>query len=308
MIAVIMAASLCACSGQAADNKDKETQAAQETAAQETTVQEAAEAGTAASQIANPMTEYASLEEINEIAGGKLAAPADKEVTDEKFWIIDAGDYKIAQYDFTIDKIPYCYRFADGVVVDISGVYEGEGTLFEDNDHFDEQFKNYDGGKAGRYFTDGGQYVLIAEDEGKLDFVDFQNMGIELFNIASESESESDEESAASPFDGSWYEEIAGRASMNVFVDGDQAQFDVNWANSAAEVYVWEFTGTINDEGVVEYKDGVKYSLLFDEDGNGERTDLSDTNSGTVSLLEDGKLLWIDNESENPEGTVFVHD
>lgn len=306
IIAVLMAASLCACSGQAGKNTEKETQAVEETAAADTTAQEAAAASTGGSQIANPMTEYASLEEINKITGGKLAAPGGKDVLDEKYWIIDAGDYKIAQYDFTIDGIPYCYRFAKGVVVDISGIYESEGTLFEDNDDFDEQFKSYEGGKAGRYFTDGGQYVLIAEDEGKLDFVDFQNMGIELFGIASDSESA--EETELDAFGGSWYEQIAGRGSMDVYVDGDEAQFMVNWANSAAEDYIWEFTGTLNDEGVIEYTDGVKYSILFDEEGNETRTDLSSTNSGTVRIQEDGNLLWIDNESENTDGSVFVRE
>lgn len=306
ILAVCMAAALCACSGQPAGTAGQNTGTAAkaDTAA---AAQEAATAKTAAAaQIANPVREYSSLTEINEIAGGKITAPADAEVTDERYSIIDTGDYKIAQYEFTLDGVEYCCRFANGIVEDISGIYVGEGTLFADNTDNGEEIREFDGGMAARHFNLDGQYILMAKDNGKLDKEAFEKTAEQVFEAAYVANG--DDETMIDLVEGSWHEAIAGRAVMEITADGDKAQFKVNWPNSASEVYIWEFTGTLAKDGGIEYSNGKKYSLVFDENGSEEKTDLSENNSGTISFNEDGNLLWIDNESENPEGTVFVRD
>ena len=189
---------------------------------------------------------------------------------------------------------------------DISGIYVGEGTLFADNTDNGEEIREFDGGMAARHFNLDGQYILMAKDNGKLDKEAFEKTAEQVFEAAYVANG--DDETMIDLVEGSWHEAIAGRAVMEITADGDKAQFKVNWPNSASEVYIWEFTGTLAKDGGIEYSKGKKYSLVFDENGSEEKTDLSENNSGTISFNEDGNLLWIDNESENPEGTVFVRD
>ena len=292
LVAGLISAALCACSGQPSPDED--------TPAEEQTAEDAASDEIVG--MANPITEYGSLAEINEITQGKLSHPPVMGVSDEDYSIIDCGEYKVAEYDFKVNGIPYCYRFANGVVEDVSGIYVDGGTLFTSDDAAD-RIKEYEGGKAVRHFTTDGQYVLSVKDDGVLDNNTFRGIAEELFSQTAEADGYG---YGLDPFIGNWYEEIAGRGQMTVTVDGEKAVFDVVWANSAAEVYKWEFSGTVNEEGVIEYTDGRKYSAVFDQAGNETVNELSSTNSGTVSIDENGNILWIDNESAYTEGTVFV--
>ena len=160
----LLALALCACSAPAED-------AAEETAEE-------------SAGLANPVTEYGSLSEINEITQGKLAQPAAMAVTDETYKIIDAGDYQIAEYGFSVNGTPYTYRFASGITADISGIYAEGGALFADEDSDSDQIKEFEGGKAVRHFTPDGQYVLTVMDDGALSAEDFQAIADELFTSA----------------------------------------------------------------------------------------------------------------------------
>lgn len=278
----------------------QKTQPANESASTESTP---AESSAAAESIASPVTEYESLDEINEITEGKLSKPAVMGVTDESYCIVDCGDYKIAQYEFAANGAPYTFRFANGVVEDISGIYDGDDTLFAASAENSNEYKDFDGGKAGRYFTLDGQYVLSIMDGGEMDMDTFQSIADELFSMT---DVQDDYNYDADAFNGDWHEEIAGRGMMSVTAADGYAEFTVDWANSAAETISWKFAGSVDENCVINYTDGVKISTVYDEYGNGTETVLSKENSGTVSINEDGNILWIDNESENEEGSVFV--
>ena len=74
----------------------------------------------------NPITEYGSLEEINDIVGMKLAHPPVMGVTDERFSIIDAGETKIAEYVFKVAGVEYDFRGSPSFDGDISGYYTAD--------------------------------------------------------------------------------------------------------------------------------------------------------------------------------------
>lgn len=287
----LLTAGLSACSGQSSQDEEAPAEQSAEENESEDSV-----------GMVNPIKEYASLEEINEITQGKLCHPPVMGVSDEAYSIIDCGDYKVAQYDFSVNGIPYCYRFANDVADDISGIYANGGTLFAADDA-DHEVKEFDGGKAIRCFTTDGQYVLSVNDAGALNEDAFRSIAEELFSFTVEADSYGYDLDA---FIGSWYEQIAGRGLMTVTADGEKAVFNVEWSNSASEVYRWEFAGTVNEEGVIEYTDGRKYSAVFDQAGNETISELSDSNTGSVRIDENGDLLWIDDESAYKEGSVFV--
>ena len=108
-------------------------------------------------------------------------------------------------------------------------------------------------------------------------------------------------------YEGSWFEEIAGRGSMDISPSGDGKYYvQVSWASSAAELSSWEFTAIYDSAtGDLVYDDGSYQSILFDENG-GETVTEEKSVSGVLHLVEENKLEWTDNAFGVTEPSVFV--
>lgn len=85
------------------------------------------ETTTSAQRMVNPITEYASIEEINELVGCKLGGPGVMGVTDQSYCVIST-DQPIAQYSFSMNG-NNCTMRAGKTTEDISGVYYSGKTL-----------------------------------------------------------------------------------------------------------------------------------------------------------------------------------
>lgn len=124
----------------------------------------------------NPMTEVASLDEINAATGCNMTKPGVMGVSDEEFYTIASGDYTIGEYRFTIGGVNYTLRAA-ATTEDISGVYVGEGTAFpEVKDGID--IVETDEVKLARWFNLNGQHILYAE--GEIDSETFAGVAEEI--------------------------------------------------------------------------------------------------------------------------------
>ena len=163
----------------------------------------------------NPMTECASLEEVNEAVGGELCGPAAMGVTDEAYFVIDCGSYQIGEYRFKVNGCDYTMRCAKAKE-DISGIYlngqdvtafsgiriaaEGEETADGAAANADETFVLDSGSgltisdsgmqsvsddtyKCARWFVDDMQYVLTVNAGGALDDETFSSIASEFVNI-----------------------------------------------------------------------------------------------------------------------------
>lgn len=84
-------------------------------------------AGEGSAQIPNPMSEKASLDEINSAANTNIQRPG-FDVTDESFFTITTDDMVVADYRFTLEGVEYTLRGAN-TAEDISGVYGDTGSL-----------------------------------------------------------------------------------------------------------------------------------------------------------------------------------
>ena len=127
-------------------------------------------------QMTNPLVEYTSLEELNELTGAKFYRTGNAEVTDEQYFIIGG---EIADYRFTADGVPYMWRFAMQTDMDISGAYTEGGTAFAMQlDKTDLTFAE-DGVLAARWCTGEGQYTLAAGG-GEVNEEAFRTMATEL--------------------------------------------------------------------------------------------------------------------------------
>lgn len=127
----------------------------------------------------NPITEYTSLEELNDATGCNFVKPGVMGVTDEEFLTIKNGDGVIGEYHFTINGVAYTHR-AGATTEDISGYYvNGETAFGEAKDGI--EYLTIDDVKLARFFDLNGQHVITAlgeiEDETFAGIVEeIQNM------------------------------------------------------------------------------------------------------------------------------------
>ncbi len=106
---------------------------------------------------------------------------------------------------------------------------------------------------------------------------------------------------------GDWYEEIAGRGTMEITSSGDgKYDVEVTWGDSAAETDEWHITATLDSSsGDLTYDDGSWQQVLYDDNGNGTVEDQK-TVKGVLHLTDDGKLEWTDNAYDTSDPSVFV--
>jgi hypothetical protein len=108
-------------------------------------------------------------------------------------------------------------------------------------------------------------------------------------------------------YEGSWYEEIAGRGAMEIGPMGDGKYFvEVNWGSSAAEMASWRFTALYDSaSGDLTYDDGSYQMITFDESGNETVTEEKSVH-GVLHLNDEGKIEWTDSAYDSDEPSVFV--
>ena len=135
------------------------------------------------SGVPNPMTEYTSLDEINEKYGVHLHGPAAMGVNDESFFGIEGSTYGLAEYNFAIGGYEYCFRGTQDTFEDISGLNTGNGTAFASEIQGQPQpdaFYADDDYKSARWYIGTKQYVLTVKDGGEMDQADFETIVEEL--------------------------------------------------------------------------------------------------------------------------------
>ena len=109
---------------------------------------------------------------------------------------------------------------------------------------------------------------------------------------------------AGEDFAGTW---VCGRANITITKEGDGFRCVVDWPNSAAEVYRWEYLCTFDGMGLSSEETGVKRDLIYNETGIESETVLFEDGAASFSLTPEGKLTWIDFKEypDNPNGMEF---
>ena len=131
----------------------------------------------------NPWVDYESLEEINNEVGCNLCKPAAMGVSEEHFAVGDMGEYKMAQYQFSIGGYDYNFRCAP-TTEDISGIYdEYVQEAFAEPGGGNVELVESDTYKVARWLTIDGQYVLSVMDNGEMELDTFDGIAQEMFTL-----------------------------------------------------------------------------------------------------------------------------
>ena len=163
-IFVFVAAAICtaALSLTACATKPAESTTTTPESTSTSTTTETAEDATDNTQLPSPITDRASLDEVNAAIGSAMKRPADLELTDEAWSTIDDDESHIGQYTFTYNGGSYTLRAAKETG-DISGVWENGTTLGNGREGDVTAITTEAGGIWSRWFDGDMQYSLYAE-------------------------------------------------------------------------------------------------------------------------------------------------
>ncbi len=107
---------------------------------------------------------------------------------------------------------------------------------------------------------------------------------------------------------GLYYDEISGRAQMEVRADS----IIIDWSNSASEKAHYEFKTTYNEaDKRIEYKDGTLVNNVFDENGNKTGNSVYADGTGYFDV-DENRLVWHDDKEGQTatflkEGSVDIN-
>lgn len=255
----------------------------------------------------NPITEHASLDEINAAAGTALVHPAVMGVTEESFCTITGSDAVLADYDFSLVGYRWCFRAGAVASYDISGVYINAAPAFGEPKEGIE-YAEGEGYKLARWFTLDGQYVLSVQDNGAMDQATFAGIAEELHDMTDPAWNEEDYKAYYKSIEGDWQDEISQRAAMTVTAAGsDHADITVSWANDAAATVRWTMTARIYEDGLLSYKDCKKTLVTAGEDGTEKESVVYEDGEGFLYFApEEDKIYWSGAAENGVTETAFI--
>ena len=108
---------------------------------------------------------------------------------------------------------------------------------------------------------------------------------------------------------GRWAEKIAGRGVITITRDA-KSTYDVlvEWANGAAERYVWEMTARPADEGgVLRYENGRHLIRTYESDGTFTEEVKYENGTGRLLLSSAYELTWEDDVDGAGDDTAFIN-
>ena len=252
----------------------------------------------------NPMTSYTSLEDINTKYNVHLMKPGIAGVSDESFYGIDSEQYGIAQYNFVAGGYEYCFRATADTFDDISGIYNGEQTIFyteAQGEPEEDMLVVLDNLKAARWFIGEKQYVLSVNDNGEMEEETFKGIVAEMKALSDDRVA-----SGIESFIGSYYDSYSQRASLDITANDDGTlHLLVNWGSSASETDQWEMNAEYTPDGALYYTDGVHSRIIFPDDANEEVTIIEENQIGSFTVFDDGQIAWMGATDEDCKECVF---
>ena len=243
--------------------------------------------------LANPVVEYESLDEVNNIAGTYLVHPGVMGVTEESFSVISGT---LAQYKFNLNGYDYTFRGSKNLDEEISGIYGADGALF-DGETADYSVKGTDEYKAIRFLAGDAQYVISVDDNGEMDDSQFDSIATEL--RATIITTASDEEYTS--LVGSYQDSYSQRATAEISLDDvNKLKIEISWADSAEKTEEWTVLATKEGNKLVYDADSIWHNITYTE--NFETVD--DTAAGYFEITDDG-ICWTGSGNEATSNCVF---
>ena len=243
--------------------------------------------------MANPMTEYSSLAELNTAAETMLVQPS-ADVTEEQFFTVHTDQYLIAEYRYTLGSVKYTLRCAPAQE-DISGFYTAGSTAFPGDRCDTVEYCTTETAALARWFVGELQYCLAAEPAPE----DFERTAQEVSTLYMPVE-------GSAFLAGSYYDTVSQKASLLIEDNFDgTVQMTVIWSSSVSQITRWEMTAKMNGAHQLVYENGKATDILYADDGTEMDMVLSENEAGYFTANQDGTILWDGAADENCAQCVF---
>ncbi len=200
---------------------------------------------------------------------------------------------------------------------DQDGFYEAIAELLADDSARDMETTN----KIAEYvlqndlpytaYTLGGEKTInLSEAVLSTDYDDYgfeEKFGSQIVNEADDYvEEEAVDGNPVMNLVGQWQDKIGQRAVMHIACEGENgAVVVIDWATDANTNTRWILHGTMDEDGVITYKDGVKETETFEDEETSNVVEEYADGEGTISPNEDGTLSWTDNKENAGEECAF---
>ena len=296
MVSAVCLLAGCAAKKTSATTIDESAKTAEATETTETTeVTETIEADVQTG-MPNPVVEYSSLEEINEVAGVNLMKPPVMGVSNERFSVIDG---RIAQYICDVNGLEWTFRGACITDEDISGMYD-ERNVFtpnEDSGLYTNEFY------LDRFFDGDRQYTIVVKDPINEDgdiLIDeemYSNCCMEIKSILKQHMDD--------PFVGDYQNTTDDRMVLYVERQGDKYVMSVNLNVSDREFKCWTMLDAVMEDDKLTYKGEEIGEYTYDEDGNETSSNVTATNNIGYFEIKDDKLYWTGAAQEECRSSIF---
>lgn len=244
----------------------------------------------------NPVVEYSSLEEINEVAGVNLMKPPVMGVSNERFSVIDG---RIAQYICDVNGLEWTFRGACITDEDISGIYDERNvfTSNEDSGLYANEFY------LDRFFDGDRQYTIVVKDpiseDGDIliDEETYSNCCMEMKSILKQHMDD--------PLVGDYQNAADERMMLYVERLGDEYSASVNLSVSDSEFKCWTMQDVAVDGDKLTYRGEEIGHYIYDADGNETSSDVTMSNNLGYFEIKDGRLYWTGAAQEECRAIVF---
>lgn len=241
--------------------------------------------------LANPIKDYDSIEEINEITGVHVVLPSSIDATDIKYQTIND---ETAQVVFMLDGHKWTLRGSKTVDQDISGIHDDNNQFISGQD-FGMYINDY---YLDRMFTENIQYTIVMDTDGE--YYDEMKFSDYVFTIETALRQASD----PTGISGSYQDSTSQRATMEISKYDEYYDIIVSWPDSSNQLTMWSISGTLEDNKInYRGEDISKYS--YDSEGNEEYLDSTAINNVGYFEIKDEKLYWTGAGQDNCKDCVF---
>lgn len=246
--------------------------------------------------IANPVVEVSSIDEINEALKTHMTSVGVMGKSDERYSIISN---KVGQYDFKLNGYEYTLRASLDTSEDISGIYYEGNLLFANELETRNVYGETSEYKAYRFLLGNEQYVLMVKDNGELSQDNFAAAYFEFMeNIINEGTSED-----AKALVGNYQDSSSQRANAFVSLSGiNEFSITVEWACTADEFHSWYMAAKYQDDKLVY--DSITHEIAIAVENGVDGRILDDYGAGYFEV-KDGKLLWTGSGNNQTSSCIF---
>ena len=108
---------------------------------------------------------------------------------------------------------------------------------------------------------------------------------------------------------GTWAEETAGRGVITFERGAGSGEYNVtiDWANGAAETYIWEMEAFGNGDGTLSYRNAKHFIRTFTTDTDYTDAVQYENGEGSFVLSGDNEMTWDDHTGHAGDECVFIH-